>query len=122
MINIVKTALTHFGRKEVIARHEAGESYSDIQVDALTQRDDTITLLGSLINETITQVSGHGATETGFSVTVHNTSDSKLVLEQLNALVESHGQLFFKRGCRFVKKHRFASYTSYDLTYNTDHS
>lgn len=122
MINIVKSALTHFGRKAVVERHAAGESYSDIQVDALTQRDETIVRLGTAIDGAIPSVNGYSATETGFCVTVRNTLDKGDTLDKLNAILETHGQLFFARDCRFIKQHRFADVTTYALQYNLDHS
>ncbi|MCP4526766.1 MAG: hypothetical protein GY833_12790 [Aestuariibacter sp.] len=122
MINLIPTALTVFGREAVQARIKAGESASDIQLDAFDQRDATIKALFEAIESNLPKGTDCSEADHQLTVDVRNGEDMDAVLTKLNELVETHGQLFKKRGCSFQLVETFANVTMFELNYNRDHS
>ncbi len=122
MINVVKTALTHFGRDAVVARRAAGETYSEIQIDAFGQRDASAkALIEAALSQLPTGTEGR-VTEKGITIEVPKGNAMNTVLKQLDELVPIHGALFFARGCQFERSNIYSSVTSFELLYNTDHA
>lgn len=122
MINLIPTALTHFGRAAVVARRATGETYSDIQMDAFEQRDATIDVLFDKISAELPEGTYCDRAEHGIEVNVANANDMDSALRILNRLVQAHGQLFHNRGCKFVLQNEYMSATTFELIFNTDHA